>query len=752
MSGRDYRKAILGLLEGEEDPGPPRARRLARLLEVPHDEYGAFRRAWKELREEGRLASRSSAARKDDAPRGRVEGRLRLNPRGYGFVSVEGLSEDLFVPPGHEGGAMSGDLVVVRRVPPRPGRRAGRSAFEVVEVLERAAGRVVGTLERAEGGLFFVAPDGTAVLTPVIVRDLPAGARAGTKVVAEIVEHPRAAGDLPAGVVVEVLGRAGELEAETRAVIRAHELPESFSEEALAEARRAAAAFDPEDLEGRADLTGLLVLTIDPADARDFDDAVSIEDEGGGRVTLGVHIADVARFVEPGGALDVEARERGTSVYFPRRVVPMLPEVLSNGVCSLQEGQRRLARSVFVTYGPGAEILGRRAERSVIVSRRRLTYEAAEAILDGEELGEAPEVVSLVGAMGELARAILARRREAGMVHLDLPEVRLVLDEAGEVRDAEPEPHLFSHRVIEMLMVEANEAVAALLDARGLPFVRRVHPPPEDEAFEGLAAFARACGHRGLPRGRPSRHDLQALVDEVRGRPEGYALNLALLRSFEKAVYSPDPEGHYALGSEAYCHFTSPIRRYPDLTVHRALDELGRAGRKRRRRKGDDEAEEEALAALAEEADHLSRREREAEAAELELRQVLVLRHLARRVGESFEGVVTGLADFGLFVQFPRFLVEGLLRLEDLGGEVWAVDAARGRAVGEGSGRTVRLGDALRVRIAAVDVARRHLDLALAGELPAAPGRRPPPRRGRTERSVQTRRPGRRGTGGRGRG
>lgn len=691
---------------------PLRPRRLARLMGIDELEYPRFREAFAELRRAGRIGRRAAKGAAT------VIGRFHGTQRGFGFVRPQGpeVRDDVYIPAGGTGGAISGDLVVVELTRARRGGRGGaggapRLTGEVVEILERALEQVVGTLELVDGD-WFLEPDGGQLVVPVAVDALPPGTAAvapGTKALVEIVDYPQGPGMLPAGVVRELIGPAGSLEVETRSVILARELPHVFSEAVLEQARRAAAQ-DPMGPGGeeRTDLTDLAILTIDPEEARDYDDAVSLERRADGVLELGVHIADVSHFVVEGSALDLEARERGTSVYFPRQVVPMLPPELSQGACALAPGVPRLALSVFIGYDDDGEVLDRRVERSVIASRSRLTYEQAQRICDGDpaevEGGRVPAgIADLLRALEWLARRIRERRRRAGMLSLDLPEVRLVLDEGGRVIDARPEPDLFTHTLIEMFMVEANEAVAELLAARGVPVMRRVHPPPKDEDFDLLRRFARVAGH-GFPEDRPGRKELQRLIEAVEGRPEGLVINLALLRSLQRAHYSVREEGHFALASEAYSHFTSPIRRYPDLVVHRMVSRylLGVE---------DPEVEDaEALEALAR---HCSETERRAEAAEQELRQVLVLQHLATRLGTTFEGVITGVASFGLFVQSPRFLVEGLLSQARLGDGPWEISPDRGVARDQGTGTTYRLGDLVEVAIARVDVAQRHLDLEL---------------------------------------
>ena len=701
-----YVEAILKYLASRRYQ-PLKPRQLARQMGVAEEDYDTFRTAIKRLRDSGRivLGAKNALTLPEMSPR--VVGFFRANPRGFGFVIPEepNAHGDLFIPAEAVGGAMTGDLVVANVT--RRRRRGTETIFsgQIVEILKRGQNRYVGTLERT-ANTWFVTPDGPEMTTPIVIRDIgAAGPKALSKVVAEIVQFG-SPGELPVGVIVETLGQTGELEAETISIIRAYGLEEEFSPEGLADARTAVDAFDPDRLDGREDLAAQTVITIDPADARDFDDAVSMTHNRDGSMTLDVHIADVSHFVREGDALDKEARRRSTSAYFPRKVLPMLPQILSNGVCSLQEGQRRYTKSVLITYDRQGSVLNARMVESVICSTKRLTYEQAQGICDGKTGGYTAAVVKLLQDLQKLAKLIEARRRKAGMLRLELPEVRLVFDDNDKVADAVPEDDSYTHTMIEMFMVEANDAVARLLSRLNRPCLRRIHPAPDRTADMPLRAFVRACGHR-LPKDL-SRRDLQDLLDKVKGRPESYAVNLAVLKTFQQAEYSPMPVGHFALASDHYCHFTSPIRRYPDLTVHRLIAEYCRG--RLQNRPPEDVAE---LVAMGQ---HCTAAEHRAESAEKELRQVLVLQFLATKIGESFTGVITGVTNFGIFIQSPRFLVDGLIRLEDLGDDWWEVSAQMGHVRGQRSGRAYRIGDMLTVRIAGVDVARRQLNLMLEQE------------------------------------
>ena len=700
-----YIEAIIKFLSDREYH-PLKPRQIARQMGIADQQFGAFREAVKRLRDSGRIVMGASDALTLPAMASRVRGVFRANQRGFGFILPDepNAHGDLFIPAENTAGALNGDTVVARAF--RQGKRDGKHVFagEIIQIVQRGTHRVVGTLEQAQN-TWFVLPDGKHATPPVVIRDIGvAGPKSGDKVVAEIVKYGEV-GELPIGVIVETLGKGGQVEVETLSVIRAHGLEDEFSEQALADARKSIDKFDPHQLDGREDITDWTVVTIDPPDARDFDDAISLTADDDGKVTLGVHIADVSHFVREGMTLDEEAAKRATSVYFPRKVIPMLPEILSNGVCSLQEGQRRFCKSAMITYNSDGKVISSRLAETIICSSKRLTYLQAQDICDGKVGGYDKEVVELVGAMEKLARKIETRRRDAGMIHLDLPAVELEFDDNNRVIGAGPTDDSYTHTIIEMFMVEANEAAASLLTKLDRKFLRRIHPAPDAFGSKQFSAFVKACGHK-TPTSL-THHDIQDLLAAVKGKPESYAVNLAVLKTFQRAEYSPMQIGHFALASEHYCHFTSPIRRYPDLTVHRLIAEHCRGLLESR--PPEDLSE---LVALGE---RCSAAERKAEAAESELRNLLVLQLIATKVGEVFAGVIVGITNFGVFVQLERFLVEGLVRLEDLGDDWWEVSARYGLVRGERSGITFRIGDRMEVLIAAVDLPKRQLNLSPSG-------------------------------------
>ena len=755
---------------------------IARQLRVADEDEPAFGEAIRQLAEEERLEIGKDEKIRLPRLGDEATGTVKITPRGFGFLKtdIQHREGDLFIPEGETKDAVSGDRVRVRVV--RRGDRWNRgfgstpaSARDdvfgrVVEVLERGQSRYAGTLVK-RGREWIVEPDGRSIRDPIVVRDPGAkNAKEGDKVVVDILLWPEE-GALAEGVILEVLGAAGRPDVETQAVIATYMIREKFPPEALDQARESAVAFERAThaaaaagaWEDREDLTGRFIFTIDPPDAKDFDDAISIQQsETTGHWELGVHIADVAHFVTQDSALDEEAKARATSVYLPRHTVPMLPETLSNGVCSLQEGVARFTLSAFITLDDEGKVVGQRLSRTVIRSAKRLTYIEAQALIDGKhdvarqhaktEPNYTPELVAALKLSDRLAKVILARREKAGMIHLDLPEVELVYDDAGHVVDAVKEDSSFTHRLIEMFMVEANEAVARTFAGLDTPLLRRIHPDPTFGDIEEVRQFARLAKWR-LP-DEPTRKDLQALLEATRHSPAARAIHFSILRCMAKAVYSPALIGHYALASDHYAHFTSPIRRYPDLLVHRVahayldITDNGRdsGGGKKRRALSRQLSEDHRVlgeAQLIELGRHASDREVAAEAAEKDLRTFLVLQLLhEKHLGDEFDGTVTGIMPNGtVFISIDRYLVDGAIPSRDMKGgdgrlDRWNRDARSGRLVASRSGASIGLGDRVRVRIASVDLRGRQLNLEIAkfgraaieveGELPESgdPGAR----------------------------
>lgn len=805
---QQFHEPIINFL-GNQNGEPVRIADLADRLNIPPEDRQEFERAVQELAGAGRVVMGAGGGAANPlvglpALGNRVVGIFRQTSRGFGFVIPDepNAHGDLFIPAGENLNAVTGDFVAAKViVRDKYDTRDRRNIFgRIVEILKRATNKVVGALAK-ENGRWIVIPDGNVFKNPIEVQDVGAkNAAENDKVVVEILKYPQ--GDaLAQGVITEILGTKGEPEVELQSVIRQFDLPAKFPENVLEQARQSAMDYDPESFLARGDREDLrdeLIVTIDPDDARDFDDAISLrklkgaspahargpsaeqenEDEeieqllkhstgeaGAPAWELGVHIADVSSFVGVETAMDLEARARGNSTYFPGHVIPMLPEVLSNGVCSLQENQPRLCKSAFIRYDGAGHVVGTRFANTIIHSRKRLTYKQAQAIIDDAKgegqpytkgLLEAPpnpnvpavseDVRKLLVHMDRLARVIRHRRLAEGMIVLDLPEVELIINEAGHVIDARPEDDSFTHKIIEMFMVEANEAVSRWLTKAGLPVLRRIHPDPDVMSTEQVRQFMMIAG-RKVPKVM-DRKAIQGMLDSVRGTPVAYAVHLAILKTMSSAEYSPQAIGHYALASDNYAHFTSPIRRYADLVIHRCFDAVLRRktelkgrkseGKKRNKesmqpvkiqdneltsgipgaRKGEGMMPDRLgmtpdYATLVDLGKHLSFTERRSADAERELRAVKVLQLLAEHVGDVIDGVVTGVTGFGVFVQSTRFLTEGMIRVADLPDDFWQFDERTGLLRGQRTGRRISLGDRAKVQIVNVNVAARQLNLRL---------------------------------------
>jgi len=651
-----------------------------------------------------------------------VVGTFRRTSKGFGFVRPQGAqrgdkSGDIYIAANATMDAADRDVVRVRlsRSHARGKEGAIRQAGEIVEIVERDTHQFVGTYKERDG-TSYVQVDGKVFAQPVPVVDPGAkGAVENDKVVIEMVRFPthRHPGE---AVLVEVLGARGAPGVDTLSIIREFGLPETFPEDVLEDARQQAEKFD-ESIAGRLDLTGETVITIDPVDARDFDDAVSLTRLDNGHWKLGVHIADVSHFVRSKSALDREAKERGTSVYLPDRVIPMLPEVISNNLASLQPDKVRYTLSSLMEFTEDGAYVGGEVKRSAIKSCRRFTYEEVDEFLADRAAWKKklePRVWELLGRMHELAMIQRQRRLKEGSIELTLPEVKIDLDKRGEVVGAHLVKNTESHQVIEEFMLAANESVARLLSDAELNYLRRVHEPPEPRKLQALTTFVKELGIEC--ESLESRHEIKRVIAEVADRPEAHAVNYAVLRSMQKAVYGPTDEGHYALNKEHYCHFTSPIRRYPDLTIHRMIETLARG-----KRPVDDF---DRMVVLG---DHASDREQRAAAAERELVKVKLLTYLSKRIGETMDAVITGVEDFGLFAQGVELPAEGLIHVDTLGDDFYRYDSATHSLAGTRSGNRFRLGDIIRVEVAHVDIDRRELDFRLVKRVGHAGAARPKP-------------------------
>jgi ribonuclease R len=704
-------------------------RDLAKALHVREPEEDGLRERLDALERKGEIARVRGEKYSAIEFSNMVSGRLTVRPEGFGFVLID-PGDDLFIPRSGMHGAMDGDTVLAREERSRArgrGRDAGKISGTVVKVLVRARERVVGRFETAEGKKIVLPYDPRVDAVVRIADGKTRGAREGEIVEARLTTFPDAR-RVAHGAVEERLGFLGEPGVDIEIVLRSHNLPHRFPEPVVAESEAFPEEVRAEDLLGRRDFRDRRIVTIDGETAKDFDDAVEVERTATG-YRLGVHIADVSHYVAEGTALDDEARSRGTSVYFPGRVLPMLPERLSNGLCSLNPRVDRLVLSAILDLDRGGRVEKADFVKGVIRSGHRMTYTEVARLLearpnDGDEQKYGPYLEDF-RAMAELA-ALLRRRREArGSIDFDLPDADIVLDDEGLVVGIVPESRNVAHRLIEEFMLAANEAVAKHLLFAKQPGIYRVHDRPDPDRLVDLREVLQSFGYElkgDLAEVPPAA--FQKILNAIEGKAEERLLHDLLLRAQRKALYSEECRGHYALAAPYYCHFTSPIRRYPDLIVHRQLSRL--LAEKRPVAAKDFEN---VTARIAEIAAWSSERERRAEAAERESLLWKKIVFMKDKVGREFDAFVTGVAAFGAFVTLKDFFVEGLVPVSALGQDFFVYEEKLHRLRGRSTGKTYRLGDSLRVRLTAIDEVRRRLDFRLAGEAPpraaSAFGRRP---------------------------
>jgi len=717
-NGRNIREQILGLLT-RKDYRPLNKIDIARKLGLTGAERVALRKSLRELERAGEIARIRKNRYVLPAEADLVTGKLSIHQAGYGFLTSEMPGQpDVFIAAENTGTAMHGDRVVARISRDEPyGRIKGRREGRVIRILERAHDTIVGTLQRSRN-FYYVVPDDPRIVHDVYVGQVSNSPLATSKVAPQVgdkvvvrLEAWESRHVNPEGEIIEVLGPASAPGIDMLSIIRKYHLPTEFPRDVLDQAKGIPETIDAGQFDGREDLRGEFIVTVDPDDARDFDDAIHVEKIGSGW-RLGVHIADVAAYVEPASPLDREARRRGNSVYLPDRVIPMLPERLSNGVCSLNAGVDRLTHSAFIHFDKHGTAKSARFARSVIRSAHRLTYKQAYAILTAAPGDQLSERLHLAW---ELAALLRQRRFEHGALDLDFPEVKVWVDKEGHPVKLERVENDKSHQLIEEFMLVANEAVALELKKRAIPTIYRIHENPDPEKLAEYREFVLGFNYRVGD--VTHRAELQRLLAEIRGKPEEQALKVALLKSLKRARYSPQPLGHYGLAKANYLHFTSPIRRYADLVVHRALgrDPAGSRGRPTRSASAPYHPDMGEIASIAE---HISATERNAADAEVDAAQMKKLeffqRQLDQRNPQIFRAAIVDVRNYGLMVELPDALITGLIHVSSLTGDFYLFEPARRQLIGRRSRKRYSVGDELSVFVSRVDVFKRQVDFAIA--------------------------------------
>ena len=711
---------------------PMKAKELAMLLGIPKSQRDELTQVLDYLVSEGRIGiSKKGKYGKPEVFS--VNGIFCGHPKGFGFVTVEGMEQDVFIPEDRTGAALHGDRVqiVVESQDRVGGRRAEGS---VLKVLEHANKEVVGYYQKSKG-FGFVIPDNQKISKDIFIpQGCDMGAVTGHKVVARIKEFGDA-NHKPEGVVTEILGHVNDPGTDILSIVRAYGLPEEFPPEVMDEVEECpdevavpGMTRDEEtwdgpygigdltspadwtgDLAGRLDLRGLRTVTIDGEDAKDLDDAVTLCRNGQGGYILGVHIADVSHYVKEGRPLDKETLKRGTSVYLVDRVIPMLPHKLSNGICSLNAGTDRLALSCIMELDDQGNVLDHKIAETVIHVDRRMTYTAVNAIVtDGDEavMAEYEGFVPMFMLMKEVSDILREKRKKRGAIDFDFPESKIILDAQGKPLEIKPYERNAATKIIEDFMLAANETVAEDYFWQSLPFLYRTHDNPDPEKMKQLGTFIHNFGYFiRLQQGEIHPKELQKLLDKIEGTPEEVLLSRLTLRSMKQAKYTTLCSGHFGLAARYYTHFTSPIRRYPDLQIHRIIKESLKGGL------GDKRAGhyEAILPGVAMQTSALERR---AEEAERETDKLKKCEYMSRFIGQEFDGVISGVTNWGLYVELPN-TVEGLVRISELRDDYYIFDEQHYELVGEMTRKTFKLGQPIRVQVASTDRLLRTVDFIL---------------------------------------
>ncbi|MCR5277965.1 MAG: ribonuclease R [Lachnospiraceae bacterium] len=710
MKNKKTRKKLILELLQDEMYVPMKRKDLATLMQVSEDERPEFDIIIDELLSEDKieLSKRGKITIADPSKKKekeRLEGVYIGNQRGFGFVTVEGVDGDFFIPEGLNNTAFHGDKVEIEPAAGYTAKDKRREA-KVVRIIERCSDNYVGVFDAGKN-FGFVIPDNSKLDKDIFIPgEKRNGAVMGSKVVVKITDY----GDKrrnPEGEIVRVIGHANDPGVDILSICLAYGIPEAFEEKLMEQAIRVSKPVSDKDMEGREDFRDLLTITIDGDDSKDFDDAVSLEIEGN-QYVLGVHIADVANYVQENSALDREALKRGTSVYLADRVVPMLPHLLSNGICSLNEGQERLTLSCIMRFDKKGNMKDYKICESVIKSRHRMTYSDVNKIIEGDKKLSAKykDILEMIMNMHELSLLLRGKREGRGSIDFDFPETKIVLDKFGEPVEIKPYERNEATRLIESFMLAANETIAEHYYWRGVPFLYRVHEDPDEEKLKKLQTFIRNFGYSIKGKGEIHPKEFQKLLSKIEGTDAEGLISRLVLRSMQQAKYSPECKGHFGLACDYYTHFTSPIRRYPDLQIHRIIkDDL-------RGRLTDDKIEH-YTAILPEVANSSGKSERRADECEREVIKLKKARYMEKHIGDIYEGVISGVTNWGIYVELEN-TVEGLVHINSLTGDYYIFNESGYELTGERTGITYKLGQKIKVMVRDVDIYQRTVDFIIA--------------------------------------
>lgn len=705
----DKRKKVIMDLVAADFYVPMKEKELAIMLQVSKEDRGELNRILNELLAEGKLSlTKKGKFVKAKHTDKELIGTFISHPKGFGFVEVDGREEDLYVPENYVNGAFHKDTVKVSLLSGKSGRR---QEAQVIEILARGMKQIVGIFDKSNKNYGFVIPDNTKISEDVFVpSERSKGAVSGHKVVCEITDYGKN-NRKPEGKITEILGHVNDPGVDIMSIVKGYELPVEFSEKIMRQAENVSNEVSEADMAGRRDLRDVQMVTIDGEDAKDLDDAVSLTKEGE-QYLLGVHIADVTNYVQENSALDWEARERGTSVYLVDRVIPMLPHKLSNGICSLNAGENRLALSCLMTIDKKGEVVSHEIVESVIRVDRRMSYTSVKKILEDKDEAEIKtyeELVPMFELMKELAGILRDKRKKRGSIDFDFPESKIILDKQGHPIEIKPYERNVATKIIEDFMLIANETVAEHFHWMELPFVYRTHDNPDPEKIDKLGTFIRNFGYSIKSRQEEIHpKELQKLLAKIEDTPEEALISRLTLRSMKQAKYTIDCTGHFGLACQYYCHFTSPIRRYPDLQIHRIIKEQIRGRLNEKRIDHYNEI-------LPEVAKHSSEMERRADEAERETDKLKKVEYMEGHIGEIFEGVISSITAWGVYVELPN-TIEGMIHVSMLPGDYFYYDEETYEMVGQATDIRYKLGQTLKVRVNATDKILRTIDFVIPQE------------------------------------
>ena len=720
MSIREERKKKICDLMEDAFYVPMKEKELAILMQVAPEEREEFKSILNELLSEGKLMiTRRGKYQKAESTV--LTGTFLGNMKGFGFVEVEGAEEDFFVSEKDTLGAFHKDTVEIVPIPSRGGKR---KEAKVIRIVAHDITTLVGTYDPVPGkGYGFVIPDNQKLSSDIFVsKENAKGAVSGHKVVVEIMDYGNGRKS-PEGRITEIIGHINDPGVDIMSIVKGFELPVEFSERVMNQVENVAKPVSAGDVQGRLDLRGLQMVTIDGEDAKDLDDAVSLEFDGE-IYHLGVHIADVSNYVQENSALDREAKKRGTSVYLVDRVIPMLPHALSNGICSLNAGEDRLALSCLMSINLQGQIIDYDIRETVIRVDERMSYTAVKNILEQESIVETnPDYARYAGLvpmfvlMKELSAILRKKRKERGSIDFDLPECKILLDKEGNPLEINPYERNVATNLIEDFMLAANETVAQHFYWLEVPFVYRVHGVPDGDRMKQLVLllqnmgyYMKTVGRKGQKTGSEEIHpkEVQKLIEKIAGTPEETMITRFILRSMQQAKYSVENSGHFGLACKYYCHFTSPIRRYPDLQIHRIIKEQLRG-------KLSEERKQHYLEILPEVAKQSSSMERRADEAERETEKLKKVQYMEAYIGEEFEGIISSVTAWGMYVELPN-TVEGMIHISKLTGDYYIYRENTCELVGEATGRIYKIGMPVKIRVEDCDRFAKTIDFSLVME------------------------------------